>query len=293
MALRCLARWLGSGAAVSPFDGGRCRRPIPKPDEFVQTDRQADRRPRQGISRGGTRAGADRGPRPGHHRTLRGPAPQARRQRTDRPAGCPGRSRRSSPRDRPCSTCSRASQDENVRAAAILSLGKLGDAGRSAACWSNRWRHGSKAEQAAARRSLIEISGESINQTLAADLLSASPDVQAALIEVLADAAGQRPVAGASWPRRSTTTSRCAARPWRRSARSAVPSKSPRCCRACSRPAKASERDAAEKNVALVCERIENDGPARRGADRGPEHGRRRPARPVACRCWDASAARS
>jgi HEAT repeat protein len=155
-----------------------------------------------------------------------------------------------------------ASPDENVRAAAILSLGKLGTP-EDVPLLVKSLAAPTKAEQAAARRSLIEMPGESINQTVAADLLSASPDVHGALIEVLATrrASDQVPaLLGATLDDNVRV---------RRAAMAALgqlghPDQIAKMLPGVLKARKGYERDAAEKDVAQVCERIEN--PDQRGA---------------------------
>ncbi|HWC90357.1 MAG TPA: HEAT repeat domain-containing protein, partial [Pirellulales bacterium] len=78
-----------------------------------------------------------------------------------------------------------SSGDESVRAAAIAALGKLGSP-EDLPLLIKALSAKSTAERAAARISLTQIRGETITKALAAELKSASPDVKAALIEVLA-----------------------------------------------------------------------------------------------------------
>ncbi len=100
--------------------------------------------------------------------------------------------------------------------------------------------------------------GESINQTVAADLLSTSSDVHGALIEVLATrrASDQLPaILGATLDENVRV---------RRAAMAALgqighPDQIAKMLPGVLKARKGYERDAAEKNVAQVCERIEND----------------------------------
>jgi HEAT repeat protein len=155
-----------------------------------------------------------------------------------------------------------ASPDENVRAAAIAALGKLGGP-EDLLLLVKMLEAPTKAEQAAARRSLIEIRGDSVNQSLAADLLSASPAVHGALIEVLATRR-----ASDQCPALLTATLDDNFRV-RRAAMAALgrlghPDQVAKMLPGVLKARKGYERDAAEKAVAEVCERIEN--PDQRGA---------------------------
>jgi HEAT repeat protein len=151
---------------------------------------------------------------------------------------------------------SKSSTDENVRAAAIAALGKLGEAD-DVPLLVKTLSAESAAERAAARRSLIEIPVETVNQTLAADLLKASPTAHGALIEVLATrrARDQLPaLLSASVDENARV---------RRAAMAALgqlgsPEQIARMLPGVLKAHKGYERDDAEKNVALVCSRIEN-----------------------------------
>lgn len=78
-----------------------------------------------------------------------------------------------------------ASKDEAVRAAALATLGRLGSAA-DLPLLVKSLASDSKEERNAAKRSLIQLSGDAVSKTLAADSRSAAPMVKAALIEVLA-----------------------------------------------------------------------------------------------------------
>lgn len=155
-----------------------------------------------------------------------------------------------------------SSHDEDVRAAAVASLGRLGtpdDLPQLIKSLSG----GSKAEQAAARRSLIEIRGDGIDKALAADLLSESSTAKGALLEVLATrrASDQSPVFLAAIVDENARVRRAAMAALGQIGR---PEQIARMLAGVLKTRKGYERDAAEKNVALVCERIEN--PDQRGA---------------------------
>ncbi len=155
-----------------------------------------------------------------------------------------------------------ATSDENVRTAALLALGKLGTA-EDVPLLVKSLAASAKAEQAAARRSLIELPGDSINQSLAADLLSASPEVHGALIEVLATrrASDQVPALLTAVVDDNVRVRRAAMAALGQLGR---PEQIAKMLPGVLKARKGYERDAAEKNVALVCERIEN--PDQRGA---------------------------
>jgi HEAT repeat protein len=155
-----------------------------------------------------------------------------------------------------------SSHDDNVQAAALGALGKLGTAD-DLPLLIKSLSSGSGAVQASARRSLIEIPGESVNKTLAADLLSESSTAKGGLIEVLATrrASDQAPAFLAAIVDENARV--------RRAAMSALgqigrPEQIGPMVRGVLKARKGYERDDAEKNVALVCERIEN--PDDRGA---------------------------
>jgi hypothetical protein len=117
---------------------------------------------------------------------------------------------------------------------------------------------GSSAERGTARESLIQIRGATINQALAADLESASPGVKAALIDILATRR-----AGDECPAfvKATVDEDSGVR---RAAMSALgqlgrPEQIARMLPGVLKAQKGSERDEAEKNIALICSRIENE----------------------------------
>lgn len=78
-----------------------------------------------------------------------------------------------------------ASKDEAVRAAAIGALGQLGNTS-DLPLLVKTLASESKEEKNAAKRSLIELSDDAVSRKLAAESKLATPDVKAALIEVLA-----------------------------------------------------------------------------------------------------------
>jgi HEAT repeat protein len=149
-----------------------------------------------------------------------------------------------------------ASHDEDVRAAAVASFGRLGTP-EDLPLLIKSLSAGSKAEQAAARRSLIEIRGDGIDKALAADLLSESPTAKGALLEVLATrrASDQSPVFLAAIVDENARVRRAAMAALGQIGR---PEQIAPMLAGVLKARKGYERDAAEKNVALVCERIEN-----------------------------------
>jgi HEAT repeat protein len=150
----------------------------------------------------------------------------------------------------------KSSSDENVQAAAIRALGKLGEAA-DVPLLVKTLSAESAANRNAARRSLIEIPVETVNQAVAADLLTASPSAHGALIEVLATrrARGQFPALIAASVDENARV--------RRAAMAALgqlgtPEQIARMLPGVLKARKGFERDEAEKNVALVCGQIEN-----------------------------------
>jgi HEAT repeat protein len=155
-----------------------------------------------------------------------------------------------------------SSKDENVRAAAIVALGRLGGA-EDLPLLVKSLSAPSSAEQTAARRSLIEIQGEGVNKALAADVLTESSTAKGAVLDVLAirRASDQYPVFLAAIVDDNARV--------RRAAMAALgtigrPEQIAPMLAGVLKARKGYERDAAEKNVALVCERIAN--PDQRGA---------------------------
>jgi HEAT repeat protein len=155
-----------------------------------------------------------------------------------------------------------SSHDEEVRTAVVASLGRLGTPD-DLPLLIKSLSAGSKAEQAAARRGLIEIRGDGIDKALAADLLSESSTAKGALLEVLATrrASDQSPVFLAAIVDENARVRRAAMAALGQIGR---PEQIARMLAGVLKARKGYERDAAEKNVALVCERIEN--PDQRGA---------------------------
>jgi HEAT repeat protein len=150
-----------------------------------------------------------------------------------------------------------SSPDESVRAAAIGALGRLGEP-QDLPLLVKSLADGSKLERVAARQSLSQISGETINGALAAALQSASPKAKGALIEVLATrrASDQLPAFVAATVDDNPYTRRAAMAALAQIGR---PEQIAQMLPGVLKAQKGSERDEAEKSVALVCERIENE----------------------------------
>jgi HEAT repeat protein len=150
-----------------------------------------------------------------------------------------------------------SSSDENVRAAAISAFGKLGELA-DAPLLVNFLTSKSAAEQAAARTSLTQMRGEKVTRALAAELLSVSPTGKAALIEVLATrrATSELPVfIAASVDDDAQVRSAALSALGQIGTADLLAAMLPGVLKA----QKGGERDNAEKNVALVCSRIENE----------------------------------
>ena len=150
-----------------------------------------------------------------------------------------------------------SSSDEQVRAAAIAALGSLGTPA-DLPLLIKSLSATSSVEQAAARRSLVLISGTTIAKTLATELKSAPPAVKASLIEVLATrrASDEIPAfISASTDENSQVRGAGMAALGQLARPENIAAMLPGVLKA----ERGGERDSAEKNVALVCSRIENE----------------------------------
>ena len=150
-----------------------------------------------------------------------------------------------------------ASKDEQVRASALLALGSLGGVDDLPLVVKSLTA-ASGPEQGAARRSLVQMSGDTVNKSLAAELKIASPAVKSALIDVLAirRATDESPVLVAATIDDVAQV--------RSSAMSALGQIGRADQIAAILPGvlkaqKGGERDNAERNVAMICSRIENE----------------------------------
>ncbi|MBI3865734.1 MAG: HEAT repeat domain-containing protein, partial [Planctomycetia bacterium] len=150
-----------------------------------------------------------------------------------------------------------ASSDESVRVAAIAALGKLGEAA-DLPTLIKLLSAKSDGERNAARQSLTRIRGQAINATLAAESRTAPPAVRAALFDVLATRRArdewQALVAGAVDDNGQVRGAAMGAL-----GRIGQPAQLAEMLPAVLKAEKGGERDAAERNVALVCSRIENE----------------------------------
>ncbi len=148
-------------------------------------------------------------------------------------------------------------QDEQVRVAAIMALGKLGDADDVPLLVKSLTAK-SESEQAAARASLAQLRGDQISKLLAADAKSADPNLKAALIGVLATrrATSETPAfLIASVDDNAQVRSAAMAALGQIGEPDLIAAMLPGVLKA----ARGGERDNAEKNVALVRARIPNE----------------------------------
>ena len=149
-----------------------------------------------------------------------------------------------------------SSKEESVRAAGIAAIGNLGSAAdlpllvKSLAASSN-------SEKAAAKQSLINIAGETVCPLLAAESKSASPAVRATLIDVLATrrASDEGPIFVAAAIDDSAQVRSAAMNALGQIGR---PEQLTAMLAGVLKATKGGERDTAERNVASVCARIDN-----------------------------------
>jgi HEAT repeat protein len=155
-------------------------------------------------------------------------------------------------------TLYKSSQDEVVRAAALGALGQLGEDPEVLQLLIRALESKSAAEQAAAQRSLTQIRGDTTTKRIAEQLpLSASP-VKAALIEVLATRRARDEVPTfieASLDQDANVRAAAMRALGQLGSSAQIAAMLPGVLKA----VKGSERDAAEKDVALVCSRIDNN----------------------------------
>ncbi len=153
----------------------------------------------------------------------------------------------------------KSSQDESVRAAAITAIGRLGNVS-DLPILIELLSSKSEAEQIAARKSLSRMSGDDVSKLLATHLNDATPVAKAALIEVLASRRAKDAMPALIAAAIDDT-------PMVRSAamnalgQIGSPDQIAAMLPGILNAAKGGERDAAEKNVALVCARIDKEGP--------------------------------
>ncbi|MBS0204597.1 MAG: HEAT repeat domain-containing protein [Planctomycetes bacterium] len=149
-----------------------------------------------------------------------------------------------------------ASQDEQVRASSILALGTLG--GIADLPLLVKSLSASGPEQAAARRSLVQMSGDTVNKSLAAELKTATPHVKNALIDVLSTrrATDESPALVAA-----TVDDAAQVRSAAMSALGQIgsPDQISALLPGVLKAQKGGERDHAERSVAMICSRIDNE----------------------------------
>ncbi len=151
----------------------------------------------------------------------------------------------------------KSSADESVRTAAISALGKLGEPA-DLPLLMTYLSSKSAAEQAAAQATLTQMQGEKITKALAAELSSCSHATKAALIDVLAArrASNELPVfLAASVDDDAQVRTAAMAALGQLGSADQLAAMLPGILKA----QKGGERDAAEKSVAMVCSRIDNE----------------------------------
>lgn len=149
------------------------------------------------------------------------------------------------------------SQDEQVRAAAIAALGSVGGQA-DLPMLIKALSSSANAEQAAARQALVQLSGPAISKLIAADAKTASANVKAKLIDVLGTrrAIDEMPtlIAGSVDENPQIRTSSMNA-----IGQLARPDQVASILPGILKAAKGTERDNAERNVATICKKIDNE----------------------------------
>lgn len=150
-----------------------------------------------------------------------------------------------------------ASKDEEVRSAALAALGEIGGT-EDLPTLVKALSAPSAAEQQAARTALRRMRGEAVVKTLAADAKTADPQTRAALIDLLAArrATSEAPVFIAA---SVDDDARVRSAAMNALGQLAGPDQLAAMVPAVLKAQQGSERDAAERNVAAVCARIENE----------------------------------
>lgn len=149
-----------------------------------------------------------------------------------------------------------SSKDEQVRATAITAIGSLGGAEDLPLLIKSL--SGPGAEQAAAKRSLAQLAGDSINKNLASELKSTGPGVKVPVIEILATrrATDQLPaLVVATLDDNGQVRSAAMSALGQIGRAEQIAPLLPGVLKA----QKGGERDNAERNVAMICARIENE----------------------------------
>ena len=150
-----------------------------------------------------------------------------------------------------------ASKDEQVRASAIGSLGNLGTVA-DLPLLIKTLSAASGAEQGAARRSLVQIRGDAINKSLVSEMKSNDPGVKASLIEVLAVRRAREEVPALV---AATVDDNAQVRGAAMSALGQIGSSEQiaQMLPGVLKAQKGGERDNAERNIALICSRLDNE----------------------------------
>jgi len=149
------------------------------------------------------------------------------------------------------------SKDESVRSAALLALGELSDLADLPRL-IRELTSNSAAEQQAARTALVRMRGESVAGKIAAESMNAASNVRGRLIDVLAarratkESAAILAAAGDEDAQVRTSAMNALGQIGR-------PEQLPALLAGVLKAAKGGERDNAERNIAEVCKRIENE----------------------------------
>ena len=149
-----------------------------------------------------------------------------------------------------------SSKDEQVRAAAILAIGTLG--GSSDLPLLIKSLSASNAEQTAARKGLVKIAGDEISKAIAKESKTASPSVRSSLIEVLATRRASDEITTlveAAVDENSQVRTAAMAALGQIGRPEQIASILPGVLKA----QKGGERDNAERNIAAICARIDNE----------------------------------
>lgn len=149
------------------------------------------------------------------------------------------------------------SQDEQVRASAIGALGSLGEVA-DLPLLVKTLSTGTGVEQAATRRSLVQIRGNAINQNLVAEMKSADPGVKAALIETLATRRARDEIPALT---AATVDDNGQVRGAAMAALGQIGSAEDiaRMIPGVLKAQRGGERDNAERNIAMICARIDSE----------------------------------
>lgn len=150
-----------------------------------------------------------------------------------------------------------ASKEGQVRADAISTLGSLGGVA-DLPLLIKTMSTASGPEQAAARQSLVQLKGDAINKSLVSEMKSAAPNVKGALIEILATrrASSEAPALIAA-----TMDDNAQVRSAAMSALGQIggPEQIAQMLPGVLKAQKGGERDNAERNVTMICARIDNE----------------------------------